>query len=99
MSNHKGSYMLNKVLLLMEERGVFAQMGQEAAQRLVLEIVKLSDRYDCNENEILEEIGERLRICSVCLAVKADLIKSICVACRVRCGLPLEFDADEDEET
>ncbi len=42
MSNHAGSYMLDEVLRLLEQRGVFAQMGPEAAQRLVLDGVKLS---------------------------------------------------------
>lgn len=89
--------MLNRVLLLLEERGVFAQMQREAAQQLVLDIVKLADRYDCNENAILEEIGERLGVCWVCRTAKPDLIDDICVACRVREGLTLEPDEDEEE--
>jgi hypothetical protein len=63
MSNHAGSYLLNQVLHLLEERGVFRQMGQEAARRLVLDIEKLSRRYDCNSGEILDGIGGRLGIC------------------------------------
>jgi hypothetical protein len=88
--------MLNKVLLLLEEHGVFAQMEREEAQQLVLDIVKLSDHYDCNKSEILEEVGERLGICWVCRTAKPDLIKGICVACRAREGLALELDADEE---
>lgn len=97
MSNHAGSYMLNKVLLLMEERGVFAKIGRKAAQRLVIDIVKLSDRYDCNENEILEKIGERLGICWICRTAKPELIEGMCLECREREGIELELDEDEEE--
>jgi recombinational DNA repair protein RecR len=86
MSNHAGSYLLNEVLHLLEERGVFTQMGPETAQRLVLDIVKLSYRYDCNSGEILEEIGERLGICLRCLTAKSDLIEGMCRSCRNRKG-------------
>ncbi|MGH7172749.1 MAG: hypothetical protein ACRELG_20905 [Gemmataceae bacterium] len=33
-ANHSGSYMVNEVLLLLEQRGILAQMEREAAQRL-----------------------------------------------------------------
>jgi recombinational DNA repair protein RecR len=82
MSNHSGSYMLNEVLHLLEERGVFATLGSEAAQRLALDITKLSRRYDCNPGEILDEIGERLGICRWCMTAKADLVDGVCVSCR-----------------
>lgn len=97
MSNHSGSYMLSKVLLLMEERGIFAKIGRKAAQQLMLDIVKLSDRYDCNENEILEDIGERFKICWDCRAVKPVLIDGMCLECRDREGIELEPDEDEEE--
>jgi len=45
---------------------VFEKMGREATQQLVLEILKLSDRLDCNAGEILHEIDERLAICPYC---------------------------------
>jgi hypothetical protein len=61
MSNHAVSYVLGEVLLLLEERGVFAQMEPEAAERLVLDILNLSRDYYCNSGEILDEIGERRR--------------------------------------
>jgi recombinational DNA repair protein RecR len=84
MSDHMGSHMLNEVLQLLEQRGVFEQMGQEAAQQLVLDIVRLSHRYDCNSGEILDEIGERLAICSYCLSAKPDVRNGVCGACRTR---------------
>jgi hypothetical protein len=86
MSNHAGSYLLNEVLLLLEQRGVLAQMGREAAQRLVLDILNLSRHYDCNPSEILDEVGGRLGICRWCLTAKADLIDGVCVSCRDREG-------------
>jgi hypothetical protein len=84
MSNHTGSYMLNEVLQLMEQRGVFAQIGREATQQLVVDLVRLSSqRYDCNAGEIIEEIGERLAICSCCLSAKPDVgDDGLCQSCR-----------------
>jgi len=86
MSNHAGSYMLNEMLQLMEQRSVFEKIGREASQQLVLEIVKLSDRYDCNAGEILEDLGERLAICSFCRAVRPDVQNSGCGVCRDASG-------------
>ncbi len=87
MSNHAGSYVLNEVLRLLEERGVFAQMGPEAAQKLVLDIVERSrEEYDCNPGEILDEISQRLGICDHCLTPKAELIDGTCPACRESYG-------------
>ena len=84
MSNHAGSYMLNEVLRALERRGVFELLGRPAAQELVIEIVRLSDHYDCNVGEILEEMGEKLGICSWCLTPRTDLADCICGACRAR---------------
>jgi recombinational DNA repair protein RecR len=84
MSDHMGSHMLNEVLQLLEQRSVFEQMGRQAAQQLVLDIVRLSNRYDCNPGEILDEIGERLAICSYCLSAKPDVREGLCGDCRTR---------------
>ncbi|MBY0526855.1 MAG: hypothetical protein K2R98_25910 [Gemmataceae bacterium] len=89
MSNHAGSYLLNEVLHLLEQRGVFTALGSEAAQRLVLDILELSTRrYDCNSGEILEEIGGRLGICSWCLTAQSNLSHhGMCISCReLECG-------------
>jgi hypothetical protein len=61
-------------------------MGREAAQQLVLDILKLSRRYDCNSGEILDEIGGRLGICLGCLTAKSDLLDGVCVSCHDREG-------------
>jgi len=82
MSNHAGSYLLNEVLQLLERRGVFDFLGKEGAQELVLEIVRLSGRYDCNPGEILDGVGERLAICPWCMSPRADLVEGICRRCR-----------------
>ena len=50
MSNHSGSYMLNEVLQLLEKRGVFASLGREKAQQLVIDILRMSDKYDCTRS-------------------------------------------------
>ena len=82
MSDHSASYLLNEVLRLLEQRGIFELLGKRQTQELVLEILRLSERYDCNPGEILDEIGQRLGICSYCLTPQPDLIDGKCGACR-----------------
>jgi hypothetical protein len=67
MSNHSGSYMLNDVLFLLERENVFKTLGPDTTRRIAAEIVKLSDEYDCNAGEILDEIGPRIGLCYYCL--------------------------------
>jgi hypothetical protein len=83
MSNHSGSYLLNEVLLLLEKRGAFDLLGKEPSQKLVLEMIHLSKRYDCNPGEILDEIGMRVGICYYCLTAQSDLMNGVCNKCRV----------------
>jgi hypothetical protein len=82
MSNHSGSYMLNGVLMLMEEQSVFKLLGKEKTQILVRDIIKLSHQYDCNPGEILEDIGERVGICCYCEKPADELHDGLCKSCR-----------------
>lgn len=81
MSNHSGSYMLNSVLMLMEEQSVFKLLGKEKTQILVRDIIELSDHYDCNPGEILEDIGERVGICYYCKKPADEFHDGLCKAC------------------
>ena len=81
MSNHSGSYMLNEVLLMLEEQSVFKLLGKEKTQALVTGIIKMSHRYDCNSGEILEDIGERVGICYYCEKPAQDFHDGICKSC------------------
>jgi hypothetical protein len=67
MSNHTGSYMLNDVLKMLERYGVFGFLGEARTYELVMEIVRLGGYCDCNDEEMLREIGERLEICYTCV--------------------------------
>ena len=84
MSNHSGSYMLNEVLHLLDEKGVFSAIGLQSTQELVLEILRLSHNYDCNPGEILDNIAKRLSICLRCLTVSPELIDGVCEICRTK---------------
>ncbi len=81
MSNHSGSYMLNSVLMLMEEQSVFKLLGKEKTQILVRDIIELSDHYDCNPGEILEDIGERVGICYYCKKPADEFHDGLCKSC------------------
>lgn len=81
MSNHSGSYMLNDVLSMLEKNSVFDFLGKEKTQNLVMDIIKMSRRYDCNPGEILENIGERVGICYYCLNPADKFQDGICKKC------------------
>ncbi len=81
MSNHSGSYMLNNVLMMMEERSVFKLLGKEETQALVIDIIKMSEQYDCNPGEILDDIGERVGVCYYCQNPADEFHDGICKSC------------------
>ena len=83
MSNHSGSYMLNRVLTLLNREHVFDLLGKEASQRLVADIVNMAgEQYDCNSSEILDGHEVRLGLCYGCLSATDDLEDGLCVECR-----------------
>ncbi|HPZ10511.1 MAG TPA: hypothetical protein PL110_20650 [Candidatus Eremiobacteraeota bacterium] len=82
MSNHDGSYMLNKVLLLLEKRGFFLGMKPAETKDFIKSILKIGNKHDCNDGEILEDIGESLGICYYCLEFSKDLDDGLCSSCR-----------------
>lgn len=81
MSNHSGSYMLNEVLKKLDEKSVFALLGKEETQTLVQEIIKISYAYDCNPGEILEDMAERVGVCSYCLKGADEFYDGVCSRC------------------
>lgn len=81
MSNHSGSHMLNRVLKILENQGVYQAIGKEKTYCTVLEILKMSWDFDCNRREILDEIGERLGICYLCQNSANQLKNGICRNC------------------
>jgi recombinational DNA repair protein RecR len=82
MSNHDGSYMLNDVLKLLEKEQIFEQIGREKTVTLVTEILRMSYGHDCNIGEVLEDIGERLGVCSSCGTVTWELKEGYCDQCQ-----------------
>lgn len=83
MSNHSGSFMLNEVICTAKDMGIFDAIGKEKAQEFALKLIEIGKDYDCNDGEILEEIGQELDICYCCLK-KADYIDygGLCKKCR-----------------
>jgi len=81
MSNHFGSYMSNQVLCTAKNMGIFKTIGAEKLHQFVLEIIKIA-RHDCNNTEILDDVGRRLGICCCCLKETYELDYSgICREC------------------
>jgi hypothetical protein len=73
MSNHSGSYMLNDVLRTAKDMNIFESIGKEKSHEFALEIIKIGRHYDCNNGEILENIGAELEICYCCLKETDEL--------------------------
>ena len=81
MSNHSGSYMLNEILKTPELQSVFQDIGIDKTQSLILKILQISDNYDCNSGEILDEIGEQFGICYCCKQRANTFIDGVCQSC------------------
>lgn len=82
MSNHMGSYMLNNVLHLLDEKNVFQLLGREKTLELLQGINRIGCEYDCNDGEILETIGEKLTVCYICWEYHDILEEGICHPCK-----------------
>jgi len=82
MSNHGGSYMLNAVLELLDENDIFKMVGKEKTLELIKDIIQIAHRQDCNDGEILDDIGERLGICYWCMNYSEDFEDGICRKCQ-----------------
>jgi hypothetical protein len=82
MSNHSGSYMLNEVLYIAKEMGIFNDVGKDEFRKFALELIKLGRKYDCNKGEILMNIGEELGVCYGCLNDTEDIENGLCKDCR-----------------
>ncbi len=81
MSNHGGSYMLNEIIGLMEQNGIFGYLGSEKSRHFLKDMIGISRDYDCNSGEILEGIGEKFRICYSCLNYAEDFEEGLCKNC------------------
>jgi hypothetical protein len=82
MSNHSGSYMLNSVIEMLNQKQFFQFIGHEESQRFVLDLVNMATRqYDCNSGEILDGFCEQFGICYCCLATTSTLNNGLCPDC------------------
>ena len=81
MSNHTGGHMLKEVLEILYELGVFKWLGTEKTAKLVSSVIHVGQRYDCNNNEILHEIGLKLGICAYCATPAEIVYNDICQLC------------------
>ncbi len=81
MSNHTESRMLNKIWQIPELQSVFQTIGTETTQSIIVKILQISNEYDCNSDEILDEIGEQLGVCYHCNQAGSNFIDGVCQNC------------------
>lgn len=53
MSNHDGSYLINRILFLLNEYEVFNLFGKDKTLQFIDEIRKIGYDQDCNNGEML----------------------------------------------
>lgn len=82
MSNHSGGYMLNDVLKLLHKEKFFESLSKESTKKFIKNIIDVGYANDCNNGEILEDIGEKLGICYSCLNYSDKISHSgLCKKC------------------
>ena len=82
MSNHSGSYMLNDVIEILDRNQVFSAMEKPTAQMMIKEIIKMAtNKYDCNQGEILDGYAQQFNLCYSCLADTTNLEDGLCAVC------------------
>jgi hypothetical protein len=74
--------MLNATLALLKNEGVFDHFGKAKTLSFLNEIRKIGCENDCNDGEILDEIGEELGICYSCWDYGDEFEYGICKKCR-----------------
>jgi hypothetical protein len=81
MSNCSGSYMLNDILYICRDKGIFEVVGKEKTKDLIKAIMDLGNKHDCNDYEILHGIGEEIGICHYCLEYRQVIESGLCKEC------------------
>ena len=84
MSNHQGSYMINEVLYALKECNAFELLGRERTLEFLVKVRRISFDYDCNDGEILDNIGKELKICYQCWDYCDAMDYGICDICLPR---------------
>ena len=75
--------MLNAVLHLLNEEkyDFFNTIGKDKTLSFIKNILRLSYDNDCNEGEILENVGEELGICYNCVQSSDSIEDGLCLKC------------------
>ena len=81
MSNHSGSYLLNETLIALDQLNVFGLIGIEKTQQFFEDLKRIASYWDCNSNEILEGLSEKLNICYSCFSYDENLDNGLCSSC------------------
>lgn len=81
MSNGSGNELLNKVLKALVGHKVFATIGNTASRKVVRKILKIAKYTDCDDDEILRDVGRKVFICERCAKNADKLKKGLCLKC------------------
>ncbi|MBC7475514.1 MAG: hypothetical protein H7263_14590, partial [Candidatus Sericytochromatia bacterium] len=70
-----------EVLKLLEKESIFELIGKEKSQKIAFAFLEVGYKHDCNNGEILEDIGERLNICYCCENISNKFKNGLCESC------------------
>jgi hypothetical protein len=84
MSNHTESYLINDIIKIFDKYEVFEFLGKEKTLKLLLEIKDLGSERDCNDDEILYKIGNKLKLCYECWQYTDKLDIGRCEKCNLK---------------
>jgi hypothetical protein len=87
MSNHADSYLLNDLLKKIAARRIFEKLGQTKTRAFLKKVLEISNKYDCNQNEVLEDLGKKLGICKECLRFDKIIKEDLCPKCQIEWGI------------
>ena len=74
MSNHSGSYLLNKVLNEVANIELLDSLSEQQRERLIKKLWGLCWEYDCNWGEIIDiPLSEKLGVCRYCGELATEL--------------------------
>lgn len=93
MSNHSGGYMLNEVLLELKESGITDKLTKEEKRKFVRKVLEIGRAEDCNDYEILGEMGKEFGLCADCGEDCEEFVGDCCINCHE------DRETDEEEDS
>ncbi len=84
MWNHGAGYALHQVIALLEREGVWESLGPVRTREMILKFLEIGNRFNCSDEDILDDTGPRYRICAYCYGAADEYRDLLCPTCYAR---------------